>query len=169
VLAEGGNALEAMCDGAMIAVVYPHMNNLGGDGFWVVHEPSGKVRALMRRVPPAHVRRSRTIAMSATIDSDARAVAALTVRRRSAGMLALEAAKAQGVACGRDLLAQHQAGARRRRGFPPSRAHHRGCERELKDVPGFAETFLIDGKRPAGARCILRRSPKLSISSPMSG
>src|SRR5215510_7902133 len=48
VLAEGGNALEAMVAmAAMIAVVYSHMNHLGGDGFWVVHEPSGKVRALM--------------------------------------------------------------------------------------------------------------------------
>ena len=48
VLAEGGNALEAMVAmAAMIAVVYPHMNHLGGDGFWVVHEPSGKVRAVM--------------------------------------------------------------------------------------------------------------------------
>src|SRR5258707_4263422 len=48
ILAEGGNALEAMVAmAAMIAVVYPHMNHLGGDGFWVVHEPSGKVRALM--------------------------------------------------------------------------------------------------------------------------
>src|SRR5947199_3574794 len=48
VLAEGGNALEAMIAmAAAIAVVYPHMNQIGGDGFWLVHEPSGRVRALM--------------------------------------------------------------------------------------------------------------------------
>ncbi|RAI31888.1 gamma-glutamyltransferase, partial [Rhodoplanes serenus] len=48
VLAEGGNALEAMVAmAAMIAVVYPHMNHVGGDGFWLVHEPSGRVRAVM--------------------------------------------------------------------------------------------------------------------------
>ena len=36
-LAEGGNALEAMVAmAAMIAVVYPHMNHLGGDGFWLI-------------------------------------------------------------------------------------------------------------------------------------
>src|SRR5258708_24917298 len=53
ILAEGGNALEAMVAmAAMIAVVYPHMNHLGGDGFWVVHEPSGKVRALMAAGAP---------------------------------------------------------------------------------------------------------------------
>ena len=48
VLAEGGNALEAMVAmAASIAVVYPHMNGIGGDGFWLVREPSGRVRALM--------------------------------------------------------------------------------------------------------------------------
>src|SRR5215469_15589965 len=48
VLAEGGNALEAMVAmAATIAVVYPHMNGLGGDGFWLIREPSGRSRALM--------------------------------------------------------------------------------------------------------------------------
>ena len=31
---------------ATIAVVYPHMNGLGGDGFWLVREPRGRVHAL---------------------------------------------------------------------------------------------------------------------------
>src|ERR1044072_2747706 len=48
ILAEGGNALEAMVAmAATIAAVYPHMNHIGGDGFWLVREPSGRVRALM--------------------------------------------------------------------------------------------------------------------------
>src|SRR5258705_13471916 len=47
-LAEGGNALEAMVAmAATIAAVYPHMNHIGGDGVWLVREPSGRVRALM--------------------------------------------------------------------------------------------------------------------------
>lgn len=42
VLREGGNALEAMVTAAAtIAVVYPHMNGLGGDGFWLVVPPNG--------------------------------------------------------------------------------------------------------------------------------
>lgn len=47
VLAEGGNAIEAMVAmAATISVVYPHMNAIGGDGFWLVHEPGGKVHAI---------------------------------------------------------------------------------------------------------------------------
>src|SRR2546426_10415893 len=47
-LAEGGNALEAMVAmAATSAAVYPHMTHLGGDGIWLVREPSGRVRALM--------------------------------------------------------------------------------------------------------------------------
>ena len=52
VMAEGGNALEAMVAmAASIAAVYPHMNHVGGDGFWLVHEPKGKLRAIMAAGP----------------------------------------------------------------------------------------------------------------------
>ena len=40
VLEHGGTAIEAMvAAAASIAVVYPHMNGLGGDGFWLISEP----------------------------------------------------------------------------------------------------------------------------------
>src|SRR5580692_249834 len=47
ILVQGGNAIEAMVAMAVtIAVVYPHMNGIGGDGFWLIREPNGKVRAI---------------------------------------------------------------------------------------------------------------------------
>ena len=42
VLREGGNALEAMvAAAATIAVVYPHINTIGGDSFCVDHHGAG--------------------------------------------------------------------------------------------------------------------------------
>jgi len=47
VLREGGNAIEAMvAAAATIAVVYPHMNGLGGDGFWLIVPPQGNPIAI---------------------------------------------------------------------------------------------------------------------------
>lgn len=40
ILQQGGTAIEAMvAAAASISVVYPHMNSLGGDGFWLISEP----------------------------------------------------------------------------------------------------------------------------------
>ncbi len=40
VMREGGNAVEAMISAAAtIAAVYPHMNSIGGDGFWLISRP----------------------------------------------------------------------------------------------------------------------------------
>jgi gamma-glutamyltranspeptidase len=47
VLRDGGNSLEAMvAAAATIATVYPHMNSIGGDSFWLVHEPGKAPRAI---------------------------------------------------------------------------------------------------------------------------
>lgn len=40
ILEQGGTAAEAMVAAAsMIAVQYPHMNSIGGDGFWLISKP----------------------------------------------------------------------------------------------------------------------------------
>lgn len=47
ILRQGGNAIEAMvAAAATIAVVYPHMNGLGGDGFWLIVPPDGEPVAI---------------------------------------------------------------------------------------------------------------------------
>jgi gamma-glutamyltranspeptidase/glutathione hydrolase len=150
-LAEGGNALEAMVAmAATIAVVYPHMTQLGGDGFWLVREPSARVRALMA-AGRAGANARRELYRDYEAIPPRGALAALTVPGAIAGwMLALEAARAHG---GRlqlgDLLAPaiaHASG-----GTIVTRGQARfTADRlaELKDVPGFAPTFLLDGKPP---------------------
>ncbi|MEZ5825408.1 MAG: gamma-glutamyltransferase, partial [Geminicoccaceae bacterium] len=61
VLEDGGNAVEAMiAAAATITVVYPHMNALGGDNFWLVAEP-GK--------PPVGIDACGSAAGLATIES----------------------------------------------------------------------------------------------------
>src|SRR5258708_26136973 len=99
ILAEGGNAIEAMVAmAAVIAVVYPHMNELGGDGFWLIGEPSGRVRGLMAG-GVASSRARPELYREAGLDSiPARGpLAALTVPGAIGGWsLALEAARAQG-------------------------------------------------------------------------
>lgn len=47
VLRDGGTAVEAMVAAAStIAVVYPHMNGLGGDNFWLIRTPDGRVHGI---------------------------------------------------------------------------------------------------------------------------
>jgi gamma-glutamyltranspeptidase len=47
ILKDGGNAIEAaVAVAAALAAVYPHMTGIGGDGFWLVHEPDGRVWAI---------------------------------------------------------------------------------------------------------------------------
>ena len=47
VLKDGGTAVEAcVAVAATLAVVYPHMTGIGGDGFWVIREPEGQVHSV---------------------------------------------------------------------------------------------------------------------------
>ncbi|WP_164852624.1 gamma-glutamyltransferase family protein [Novosphingobium umbonatum] len=47
VLADGGSAVEAcVAVAATLAVVYPHMTGLGGDGFWLIREGDGRIHSV---------------------------------------------------------------------------------------------------------------------------
>jgi gamma-glutamyltranspeptidase len=152
VLAEGGNALEAMVAmAATIAAVYPHMNHLGGDGFWLVHEPRGRLRAIMG-AGTAGARARRELYREHDTIPPRGPLAALTVPGAIAGwMQALEAARALGGRLPLDVLLG-PAIRHAREGYvvAPSQARLTAEKLdELKDVPGFAAAFLVDAKPPA--------------------
>ena len=96
-LADGGDALEAMVAmAATIAAIYPHMNHVGGDGFWLVREPSGRVRALMAAGRAGSDARRELYRDYEAVPARG-PLAALTVPGAIAGwMLALEASRAHG-------------------------------------------------------------------------
>jgi len=153
VLAEGGNALEAMVAmAASIAAVYPHMNHVGGDGFWLVREPSGRVRALMG-AGPAGSRATPALYREHGFDAipPRGPLAALTVPAAIGGwMLALDAAKALGGRLPLDvLLGPAIKSARDGYGVTRSQAELTRLKLdEFAGAPGFGDAFLVDGKPP---------------------
>jgi gamma-glutamyltranspeptidase/glutathione hydrolase len=153
ILAEGGNAVEAMLAmAASIAAVYPHMNHVGGDGFWLIREPSGRVRALMG-AGRAGAKATPQFYRDAGYDEiPARGPpAALTVPGAVATwMLAAEAAKAQGAKLPLDVLLA-PAIRRARDGYAVTRSQARLTAEKLPEMDkavGFKKAFLADGKVP---------------------
>jgi gamma-glutamyltranspeptidase/glutathione hydrolase len=150
-LAEGGNAIEAMIAmAAAIAAAYPHMNHIGGDGFWLIRQPSGRVRAIMAAGPAAAQARPELYAAYETIPTRG-PLAALTVPGAIGGwIVAREAAKVYGGALPLDVLLA-PAIAVARDGYAVSRSQARLTQEQFADLeklPGFAATFLADGKAP---------------------
>ncbi len=153
ILAEGGNAIEAMLAMAgSVAAVYPHMTHLGGDGFWLIREPSGRVRALMGAGRAASKATPRLYRDAGYDEIPARGpLAALTVPGAvAAWILAAEAAKAHGGKLPLDLLLA-PAIKHARDGYTVTRSQARlTAEKyaELETAPGFIQAFLADGKPP---------------------
>ena len=151
ILADGGNALEAMLAmAASIAAIYPHMTHIGGDGFWLVRLPSGRLRAMMAAGPAGSQVKPELYRDYETIPPRG-PLAALTVPGAVGGwMLAREAAQATGGKMPLDVLFA-PAIAQARGGYTVTRSQARLTQAhlaELKDVPGFAAAFLADGKPP---------------------
>ncbi|MEI9803593.1 MAG: gamma-glutamyltransferase family protein [Pseudolabrys sp.] len=153
ILAEGGNAIEAMIAmAASIAAVYPHMNHIGGDGFWLIREPSGRVRAIMGAGPAGAKATIRFYRDAGHHEIPPRGpYAALTVPGAVAGWkLAAEAAKANRGNIPLHVLFE-AAIKHAREGYTVTRSQARlTVEKyaELETAPGFMQAFLLDGKAP---------------------
>lgn len=157
VLREGGNALEAMiAAAATIAVVYPHMNSIGGDGFWVIRGPVGV---------PGGIDASGRSARAATREWYAQrgisssipfrgGLAALTVAGTVSGWGAAHDLSQQSLS-GRLPLCRLMADAihHAHSGVPTTLSQSAITSAKRADIehvaPGFSETFLPGGEPPA--------------------
>jgi gamma-glutamyltranspeptidase len=168
VLAEGGNAIEAMiAAAAAIAVVYPHMNGIGGDGFWLIHLPGRDAPIAIQACGPAGAKATPERYAAAGLEHvPARGpLAANTVPGAVAGWGEALALAAE---CGgRMKLAQllDPAIAFAAGGVPTSGSHAdtaAACADELAGLPGFAGLHLPGGRPPG--RDEIFRQPALADS-----
>lgn len=151
VLVAGGTAIEAMvAAAATIAVVYPQMNGIGGDAFWLIQRPgqapvgiSGAGRAA--RLATTEWYRQRGFAEIPVRGPDATllvpgAIASwqLALELDPANRLTLAQLLAPAIAHAEGGIAVSQSQAK----LTASRFD------QLAPVEGFAEVFLIDGKAP---------------------
>jgi oxamate amidohydrolase len=165
ILAEGGNAIEAMVAmAATIAVVYPHMNGMGGDGFWLIRDAKGTVRVIEACGYAGSLATITHYNEKGYESLPARGPdAALTVAGAVGGWIkALDIAKALGGRLPLSVLlseALHYA----REGYAISRSEAKGTPKEweaLKTAPHFAAHFLHDDIIPQQGT--LRKAPALA-------
>lgn len=169
ILREGGNAIEAMvAAAATIAVVYPHMNGIGGDSFWLLGAPSANglsthgldaSGAAAQAVSPADYAGlasipfrggKAAITVAGTISGWEQALA--HSREHWQGKLPLSRLLADAIHYARD-------------GMPATASQHRNTEAkrlELADIAGFSDTFLVNSAAPAPGS--LFRQPRLAVT-----
>jgi gamma-glutamyltranspeptidase/glutathione hydrolase len=140
------------------------MNAVGGDAFWLVREPGGRVRAIEACGPAgslATVKRYRDKGYDAIPPRGPDA--ALTVAGAVGGWrAACDYAASRGAKVPLSVLLA-EAIRLAREGCPVSVSEARGIPNEveaLHQAPGFAETFLIDGKAPPAGT--IRKRPALA-------
>jgi len=161
ILDQGGTAMEAMvAAAAMIAVVYPHMNGIGGDGFWLIHRPGQDLVGISACGQAAALATPAWYAARGYKDTlpTRGGAAALTVPGTIGGWeLALQTVDRAERLSVADLL--RPAVTKARNGIAVT-GNQSICTAEklseLQSLPGFSETFLIDGKVPA-AGALLRQ------------
>jgi gamma-glutamyltranspeptidase/glutathione hydrolase len=153
VLREGGNAIEAMvCAAATIAVVYPHMNSIGGDSFWLIMPPNWQPVGIdacgragtLASIDFYRLRNASSIPIRGPL-------AANTVAGTISGWIkALALAQEHGASLPLVRLLEDAIGYARD-GIPVTRSQHLATKAklaELKDQPGFARCYLVNGEAP---------------------
>ena len=168
VLREGGNAVEAMiAAAASIAVVYPHMNSIGGDGFWLIARPGEAPRGL-EACGAAAAGATQALYRERGLDRIPfrGGSAANTVAGTISGWEAAHAWSREALG-GRMPLARLLADAIHyaRDGIPVTRSQTlctAAKREELRGISGFAQAFLPDGEAPVtGARF---RQPRIAAT-----
>jgi gamma-glutamyltranspeptidase len=163
---DGGNAIEAMVAAAStIAVVYPHMNGIGGDGFWVISEPNKPVLAI-EACGTAGAAVSRDFYLNRKMDSiPVRGPLAANTMAGTVGgwqeALKISASWGGSLPLARLLEdAIHYAES----GIPVTPSQYASTAAKLGELagqPGFSETFLVNGSVPAaGSRFMQQRMGK---------
>lgn len=153
VLREGGNAIEAtLAMAASLPVVYPHMNSIGGDGFWLI-SANGNAPVAVDGCGAAGTGATRDYygAQGHTVIPSRGPHAANTVAGTLSGW-------AEAYAISRELGGKlpmsrlvEDAVWSAENGFAVTATQQELTEskfEELKDSPGFIRTFLLDGQLP---------------------
>lgn len=152
VLRRGGNALEAaVAMASAIAVVYPHMNSLGGDSFWLIADAEGSLHGLDAAGPAGREYGPGLYDGEAALPERG-GLAAITVAGAvGAWQEAYDFSRSQwgGSLAWADLLADARRWAED--GCPVSGSHAStlaGLPEAVRRLPGFAQTYLPDGRAP---------------------
>jgi len=162
VLRDGGNAIEAMLAAAStIAVVYPHMNGLGGDGFWLIGRRGGPVTGIQACGRAAKLAsrdwyreqgcaaipsRGPLAALTVAGTVDGWNLAQRLSRERFGGRLPLPRLLESAIRHAREGVAVSGT----------LQANSLAKLAELASVPGFAETYLDGGEPKALASRLLQ-------------
>ena len=152
VLRRGGNALEAaVAVASAIAVVYPHMNSIGGDAFWLIADADGGLYGLDAAGPAGRDYVPELYADAGTLPERG-GLAAITVGGAvGAWQEAYDFSRSQwgGTQTWSGLLADARRHAED--GCPVSGSHAStlaGLPEAVRALPGFAQTYMPDGRAP---------------------
>ena len=166
ILKEGGNAIEAIiASAAMISVVYPHMNSMGGDNFWLISDKNKNVHAIDACGPAANNANIEFYKNQGFRSIPSRGpLSALTVPGAVAGWkLAYDfSVKNLGgkIPISRLLYDAEQTAKEGIAVTNTLRNNLKSKLNQLKNVPGFKDVYLKNGKIPnVGDRLVC---PKLS-------